>query len=254
MSARRWQPPRVPVRVECRGIPRWPDHTVARADPALIIRRLRIALRDPVVPHPPATLRTTRLVDRPRDRAAERTSLSIGALTRDDRSRVCLGRIFQRSRIFSVAVDLDPVLLVCIQLVRDAEPNGRALERIGRGLFVVAPVPTSSRMTPRTWRRALNEQVGSSASSETASASTPTSGPIRPERRCRVAHERYLLRCTRRSARRNFPSRATARPSCRHAITPSGEALQDVPRGRSAQQLLHVVRSCSHPRVVCRSV
>src|SRR5690242_17006707 len=35
---------------------RWPDHAVARAVAALEVRRARIALADPVVPHPTAAL------------------------------------------------------------------------------------------------------------------------------------------------------------------------------------------------------
>src|SRR6185369_6003075 len=40
-----------------------PDHAVARAIAALEVRRLRVPLREAVVPHSPAALRATRLVE-----------------------------------------------------------------------------------------------------------------------------------------------------------------------------------------------
>src|SRR5205814_7027496 len=47
-------------------------------------------------------------------------------------------RIFDRLGVLSVAVHLDPVLLVGVELVGDTEPNRCSLECIGRGLLVVA--------------------------------------------------------------------------------------------------------------------
>ena len=47
-------------------------------------------------------------------------------------------RIFDRLGVLSVAVHLDPVLLVGVELVGDTEPDRCSLECICRGLLVVA--------------------------------------------------------------------------------------------------------------------
>src|SRR5689334_5539583 len=53
---------------------RRPDHAVARPITALEVGRLRVALRQSVVPHPTAALRTARLIER--ERASRRTGES----------------------------------------------------------------------------------------------------------------------------------------------------------------------------------
>src|SRR6476659_8548169 len=111
-----------------------PDDAIAGAIAALVVRRLRIALREPVVPHAATALRARLLVRGERTRCDGDTHRLLGhrelrsALARNQRitlefcggngtgpsvaPRVRDRRILDRPRVLPIAVHLHPVLLV----------------------------------------------------------------------------------------------------------------------------------------------
>src|SRR5687768_5095321 len=93
-----------------------PDHSIARAITTLEVRRARIPLRQPVVPHAAATLGTRLLIERPRNRRLTcRSHISFTVAP-----RVNDGRILDGLRKAPLSIELDPVLTICIELVRNS--------------------------------------------------------------------------------------------------------------------------------------
>src|SRR6185437_132578 len=125
---------------------RRPHDSVAVSVSALVVGRLWIALGQTVIPHASAALGAVHSIDvrkrvrffhrvhvirRHRGAAQLSSATTVSAL-------VSGCRILDRLGVPAVAINFDPVLLVRVQLVSNPEPYRCTLERIGRGLLVVA--------------------------------------------------------------------------------------------------------------------